>query len=212
MFGGDTIECVQTLKYLGILLETILNMDSEVDHLTIANRRSLFTLNHRYAKLRIMDVKIHCDLFNTVVHSITNYAYEVWMDCKKIKVNEVMYRRFFKSLFGVRKTTSTSIVLAEFSKFPFEHFAWGQLLLYYNCVSIFINDCILRKAWEAQFVMLVVRKMLGWICEKMAIQESAPGGGRFFASGSIIVGNGTSTCNGLCTIGGGYSTTAGNGL
>ncbi len=34
--------------------------------------------------------------------------------------------------------------------------------------------------------------MLGWICEKMAIQESTPGGGRFFASNSIVVKNGPS--------------------
>jgi len=56
------------------------------------------------------------------------------------------------------------------------------------------------------------KKMLGWIREKMAIQESALGGGRFFASSSIVVGNGTSTCSDSCIIGGAYSTTAGNGL
>jgi hypothetical protein len=72
-----------------------------------------------------MDVKLCCDLFNTLVRSIANYAYEVWVDSKKIEVIEVVYRRFFKSLLGVRKITSTSIVLAEFGKFPFEHFAWG---------------------------------------------------------------------------------------
>jgi hypothetical protein len=54
------------------------------------------------------------------------------MDFKKIKAIEVVYRRFLKSMLGVRKTTSTSIMLAKFSKFPFEHFAWGQALLYYD--------------------------------------------------------------------------------
>ncbi len=34
--------------------------------------------------------------------------------------------------------------------------------------------------------------MLGWIREKMATQESALGGGRFFASDSIVVRNGPS--------------------
>jgi hypothetical protein len=58
----------------------------------------------------------------------------------------------------VQKTTSTSIVLVEFVKFPFEHFAWGQALLYYNHVSTIIKDCILGKAWEAQLTMLVVGK------------------------------------------------------
>jgi hypothetical protein len=79
-----------------------------------------------------------------LVRSTTSYACEVWVDSKKI----VVYRRFLKSLLGVRKTTNKSIVLAEFGKFPFEHFAWGQVLLYYNRVSMVIKDHILGKAWE----------------------------------------------------------------
>ncbi len=158
VFGGDIIECVQTFKYLGILLETILNMDNEIEHLVISNRRSLFTLNHCCAKLCIMDVKICYDLFNTLVRSIASYACEVWVDSKKIKAIEVVYRRFLKFMLRVQKITSTSIVLAEFGKFPFEHFAWGQLLLYYNYVNILTKDCILRKAWEAQLAMLAVGK------------------------------------------------------
>jgi hypothetical protein len=71
------------------------------------------------------------------------------VDSKKIKAIEVMYRRFFKSLLEVQKTTNTSIMLVEFGKFPFEHFVWGQALLYYNRVSMVIKDCILGKTWEA---------------------------------------------------------------
>jgi len=43
---------------------------------------------------------------------------------------------------------------AKFRKFPFEHFAWGQALLYYNHVSIVTKDRILGKAWEAQLCLL----------------------------------------------------------
>ncbi len=46
-----------------------------------------------------------------------------------------------------------------------------------------------------------MKEMLGWIREKMAIQASTPGGGRFFASGSTIAGNGASAYNDLCTLG-----------
>jgi hypothetical protein len=42
------------------------------------------------------------------------------------------------------------------------------------------------------------KEMLGWIREKMAIQELAPGGGRFFASDPTAVGNGASAYNGPC--------------
>jgi hypothetical protein len=143
---------------MGILLKTTLNLDNVMEHLATASRHSLFALNRCCAELHIMDIKLRCDLFNTLVHSIASYAYEVWVDSKKIKAIEIVYRGFFKFLLGVRKTTNTSIVLAKFGKFPFEHFAWGQALLYYNCVSMVTKDCILGKAWEAQIVMLVVGK------------------------------------------------------
>jgi len=54
------------------------------------------------------------------------------VDSKKIKAIEVVYQGFLKSLLGARKIIGMSIVLAKFGKFPFEHFAWGQALLYYN--------------------------------------------------------------------------------
>ncbi len=69
-----------------------------------------------------------------------------------------MYQRFFKSLFGVWKTTNTSIMLAKFGKFPFEHFAWGQALLYYNRVNTVTKDNILGKAWKAQLAMFAAGK------------------------------------------------------
>jgi hypothetical protein len=50
------------------------------------------------------------------------------------------------------------IVLSEFGKFPFEHFAWGQALLYYNRVNTVTKYRILGKAWEAQFAMLTMGK------------------------------------------------------
>ncbi len=85
VFKGDVTECVQTFKYLGILLETTPNLDSAVECLTFNNRRSLFVLNHQCAKLHIMDIKLHCDLFNMLVHFTASYACEVWVDSKKIK-------------------------------------------------------------------------------------------------------------------------------
>jgi hypothetical protein len=74
-----------------ILFKTTSNLDSVVKHLEVARRRSLFVLNRCCAELRIMDVKLHCDLFNKLVCSIASYACEVWVDSKKIEVIEVVY-------------------------------------------------------------------------------------------------------------------------
>jgi len=91
VFESDIIEHVETFKYLGILLEATPNLDNAVEHLVDASRRSLFTLNRCCAELRIMDVKLRCDLFNMLIRSTASYACEVWMDSKKIEAIEVMY-------------------------------------------------------------------------------------------------------------------------
>jgi hypothetical protein len=91
VFEDVTIKRVQTFTYLGILLETTPNLDSAMEHLVAASRCLLFTLNHYYAELCIIDVKLHCDLFNTLVRSTTSYACEVWVNFKKIEVIKVVY-------------------------------------------------------------------------------------------------------------------------
>jgi len=101
VFKSDIIERVETLKYLGVLLKTTSNLDGVMEHLVATSGCLLFTLNRYCAELLIMDVKLHCDLFNTLVHSRASYACEVWVDCKKIETIEVMYRGFHKSLLGV---------------------------------------------------------------------------------------------------------------
>jgi hypothetical protein len=73
------------------MLETTSNLDRAVEHLAVATKHSLSALNCCCAKLCIMDVKLRYDLFNTLVHSTTSYACEVWVDSKKIKVIEVVF-------------------------------------------------------------------------------------------------------------------------
>jgi len=50
-----------------------------------------------------MDVKLHYDLFNMLVHSTTSYACEVWVESKKIEAIEIVYEGFFKSCLGCEK-------------------------------------------------------------------------------------------------------------
>jgi hypothetical protein len=91
MFEGNAIKHVQTFKYLRILLETTSNLDNAMEHLGAVNKRSLFALNHCCVKLRIIDVKLHCDLFNTLMRSIASYACEVWVNSKKIEAIKIVY-------------------------------------------------------------------------------------------------------------------------
>jgi len=77
VFEGDIIEHVQTFKYMGILLKTTPNLDKAMEHLASTNKCSVFALNRYCVELRIMDIKLCCDLFNTLVQSTTSYACDV---------------------------------------------------------------------------------------------------------------------------------------
>ncbi len=93
-------------------------------------------------------------------------------------------------------------MLAKFGKFPFEHFAWGQTLLYYNHMNTVTRDYILEKAWEAQLALLAMgnKCWVGFV-EKWALKNQPPRGGRLFASGPTTVRNDTSAYSGPCTTG-----------
>jgi hypothetical protein len=65
-----------------------------------------------------MDIKLCCDLFNTLIHSAASYACEVWVDSKKIKAIEVMYRRFLKSLLRVRKQPARPLYWKNLANSP----------------------------------------------------------------------------------------------
>jgi hypothetical protein len=65
-----------------------LNLDSVVEHLVAPSKRSLFMLDRHCVDLRIMDIKLHYDLFNMLVRSTTGIACEVWVDSKKIEAIE----------------------------------------------------------------------------------------------------------------------------
>ncbi len=82
VFEGDAIKGVQTFKYMGIPFDTTSNLDNVVERLATTSRRSLFTMNRRCAKLHIMNIKLCCHLFNTLVHSIASHACEVWVSLK----------------------------------------------------------------------------------------------------------------------------------
>jgi hypothetical protein len=75
-------------------------------------------------------------------------------------------------------------------------------------MSIITKDRILGNAQEAY--AYYGKKMLGWIREKMATQELAPGGGRFFASNSTVVGNNALACSDSCVPSKDCSTATGN--
>jgi len=90
VFEGDVIEHVQTFKYLGILLETTLNLECPACSGVSSSCLQAFAVCTEPPLYEAMYYG-RCDLFNMLVCSIASYAYEVWVDSKKIEAIEVTY-------------------------------------------------------------------------------------------------------------------------
>jgi hypothetical protein len=134
-YRGTTIERVQSFRYLGLELHSTRGMAIAIDKLTTAGKKEPFTLRRRCNDLSIIDPEVMCQLFDSLVRPVVNYACEVWIGCigaKGLQQAEQVHRMFLKGILGVNKTTSTFAVLGEFGRYPLEYFWWQQTLKYYD--------------------------------------------------------------------------------
>ena len=74
--------------------------------------------NRRCAFLHLSDPKQRYKLFDSLVLPILSYASEVWaVDRTVSKSAEQLHWQFLKRVLGVRGSTATLIVLAEFGRY-----------------------------------------------------------------------------------------------
>ncbi len=158
-YRGTTIERVQSFRYLGLELHSTRGMAVAIDKLTIAGKKALFALRHKCNDLSIIDSKIMCQLFDSLVCPVLSYACEVWTGCtgaKGLQQAEQVHRMFLRGILEVNKTTSTFVVLGEFGRYPLEYFWWQQTLKYYDRLRESTPDHMLYYAYQTQLQMLSV--------------------------------------------------------
>jgi hypothetical protein len=123
-YRGTTIEWVQSFKYLGLELHSTRGMAIAIDKLIVAGKKGLFALRHRCNDLSIIDPKVMCRLFDSLVRPVLSYACKVWTGCtgaKRLQQAEQVHRMFLRGILEVNKTTSTFAVLGEFGRYPLEY-------------------------------------------------------------------------------------------
>jgi hypothetical protein len=129
-YDGKIIGRVDSFKYLGIEFHSTKGFLPATEQLHAAARKSLFALYRRCGELHISDPKTKCDLFDSLVAPILQYACEVWAvdhkhgNCKL----ELIHRDFLRKLLGVNDTTPNVAVLGEFGRLPL-HFRWWKQTL-----------------------------------------------------------------------------------
>ena len=82
-----------------------------------------------------------------MVLPILGYAGEVWaVDTEVGKSAERLHRQFLKHVLGVRGSTATPVVLAEFGRYPSRFHSWQQILRYHNRINNSPDDeCLMPQ-------------------------------------------------------------------
>jgi hypothetical protein len=117
-YEGEVIEQLNSFKYLGVELHGTKGMQATIQRLAMSRKKVVFALQRRCVELRIFDLALQCQLFNTLVKPVLSYGCEVWLDHWAREQLDVVHRAFLKSLLGVSTTTSSYVVLVEFGRFP----------------------------------------------------------------------------------------------
>ena len=140
-FNGIKVERVQSYKYLGFEFHATKKLNHGVSKLVSAANKAMQALKRRCDFLHISDPKQRCKLFDSLVLPILSYASEVWAVDKEVgEPAEQLHRQVLKHVLGVRDSTATLIVLAEFGRYPLRFHWWQHILRYHNCINSLPDD------------------------------------------------------------------------
>lgn len=161
-YKGKIIEVVKEYKYLGILLNSTLNLGQhfkskkENAKRIISNFDSIILKNEVPAKS-----KLH--IFDAVIRSSISYGAQVW-GCKMYSDVEVLQKYFLKRIFCLPRHTPDYVLYLETCLFPLFVYTLELHLWYKNrCLELdhdryprfFIQEIIKRKVfWYTDWTLL----------------------------------------------------------
>jgi hypothetical protein len=134
-YMGTQVDKVEQYTYLGVLFHRKGDFKAAVDVLAVAARKAMFGMMRRCVSMGITDIKLKCQLFDTLVLPVLSYGCEVWGTHYMIdgcEVFEKVHRLFLRKVLGVRKSTANFMLYAEFGRLPLQFIWQKQIMKFYN--------------------------------------------------------------------------------
>ena len=133
VFQDRVVDRVEEYRYLGFVFHATRNMTHGAELLAAAAKKAMHAMRRHCIFLGLSDLLSICKLFDMLVLPILSYACEVWAVAPRAVENaEKLHRQFLKQLLGIRSSTSSMIVLAEFGCYPVTLHFWQQILRFHN--------------------------------------------------------------------------------
>jgi hypothetical protein len=125
---GGAIETVGSYRYLGVEVSCSGRWTPAVQALSTAGLRATHALRQRCIEIQLYDPGLRAELFDSLVRPILLHGADIWGATRHICLTtfgsqerdptEQVHRSFFRSLLGVRASTSEFSILGEFGRFP----------------------------------------------------------------------------------------------
>jgi hypothetical protein len=100
-YEGETIEQLNSFKYLGVELHRTKGMQAAIQRLAMSRKKAVFALRRRCAELCIFDPALQCQMFDALVKPMLSYGCEVWSNHMAREQLKVVHQAFLKSLLGL---------------------------------------------------------------------------------------------------------------
>ena len=115
-FNNSIIEIVSEYKYLGIIMSRNGSYVKSLKHTAEQATRAMYGL---FSKIRHLSLPadVIVDLYEKTIKPILLYGCEIW-GFGKFEILERAQLKFFKSLFGLKKSTPSNIIYGELGYIP----------------------------------------------------------------------------------------------
>ena len=164
------VQQVESTKYLGLTVHQKQGLTSACDILHDKMQAAWAILTRQYLAMRCqVSLSLLLSVYRVCIPPVGSYASELWglMEmpaASKRKRDSIasLHIQCLKGITGLRKSTSTAVVLAELEERPLE-FLWAERsVTFWNGLLALPDDNIFRKAALANFCDAVLRGVHNW--------------------------------------------------
>ena len=162
-YGNQTIETVDSYKYLGVILNYNGSFRLALDNLRSQASRAMFSLISKTRRLGL-SIETQLDLFDKTILPIMLYGCEIW-GFTDVSILEKLHLKYLKMILGVHTKTCNSMVYGELGRLPLDIVIkkraigfWARILvgketkltrLVYNQFRyMYVNNYLKSEWWE----------------------------------------------------------------
>ena len=152
-FNNKILDIVQEYKYLGVVFNSVKTLKGDIfknmkTHIADKARKACFAVLKKYSSVKRLPPMSACQLFDSHVSSVLNYAADIWGHCKEIPVIESVHYKFLKHNLGVKETTSNVATLVDFGRYPMYIIHTIKIVKYWNRLIDIEDHKLVKKAYN----------------------------------------------------------------